>query len=247
MAQAGAGHDKGWLKGWLHQHCDPLVVAAACDKEPAGPVVTRVLKDQILHLTKRKHDMFVANHGMRPQEIEAVSKLRTKIKTRDGFWAVKDLPPPPGAAEAKPEAAEDSAAKEHLKKQAVQNVHNMEAQQSAAGEDGEKAAGGPAGQLALYKPQGGAGGSTALMVRAGKTLNMPKPEWHAPWKLMRVISGHLGWVRCICFEPGNEWFATGAADRTIKIWDLASGDLKLTLTGHISPVRGIGEASLKFL
>jgi len=76
-------------------------------------------------------------------------------------------------------------------------------------------------------------------VRAGKSLNMPKPEWHAPWKLMRVISGHLGWVRCICVEPGNEWFATGAGDRTVKIWDLASGELKITLTGHISPVRGI--------
>ena len=41
---------------------------------------------------------------------------------------------------------------------------------------------------------------------------------HAPWKLMRVISGHLGWVRAIAVEPGNEWFATGAGDRVIKIW-----------------------------
>ncbi|KAJ1965558.1 pre-mRNA-splicing factor prp46 [Dispira parvispora] len=66
-----------------------------------------------------------------------------------------------------------------------------------------------------------------------------RPEWHAPWKLMRVISGHLGWVRCISVEPNNKWFATGASDRTIKIWDLASGTLKLTLTGHISSVRGL--------
>ena len=66
-----------------------------------------------------------------------------------------------------------------------------------------------------------------------------KPEWHAPWKLMRVISGHLGWVRAIAVEPGNEWFATGAGDRTIKIWDLASGTLKLSLTGHIATVRGL--------
>ncbi|TWW58837.1 Pleiotropic regulator 1 [Takifugu flavidus] len=54
-----------------------------------------------------------------------------------------------------------------------------------------------------------------------------------------VISGHLGWVRSIAVEPGNQWFVTGSADRTIKIWDLSSGKLKLSLTGHISTVRGV--------
>ena len=34
-----------------------------------------------------------------------------------------------------------------------------------------------------------------------------------------VLSGHLGWIRTIAFDPSNEWFATGSADRTIKIWD----------------------------
>lgn len=66
-----------------------------------------------------------------------------------------------------------------------------------------------------------------------------KPEWHAPWRLMRVISGHLGWVRSLAVEPNNQWFASGAGDRTIKIWDLATGSLRLTLTGHISTVRGL--------
>lgn len=56
---------------------------------------------------------------------------------------------------------------------------------------------------------------------------------------MRVISGHLGWVRSLSVDPANEWFASGSADRTIKIWDLASGVLKLTLTGHIQSVRGL--------
>lgn len=68
---------------------------------------------------------------------------------------------------------------------------------------------------------------------------MPKPKWHPPWKLYRVIAGHLGWVRCVTVEPGNEWFATGAADRIIKIWDLATGQLKVSLTGHVSTVRGL--------
>ena len=67
----------------------------------------------------------------------------------------------------------------------------------------------------------------------------PRPEWRAPWKLYRVISGHQGWVRSVAVDPSNEWFATGSADRTIKIWDLASGALKLTLTGHIEQVTGL--------
>lgn len=37
-----------------------------------------------------------------------------------------------------------------------------------------------------------------------KAPTMPKPKWHPPWKLYRVIAGHLGWVRCIAVEPGNE-------------------------------------------
>jgi len=115
-------------------------------------------------------------------------------------------------------------------------VHKEEQAAQGGAEGGEKSGAAAGGmQLALYKEKGG----NALMVRGGKGPVMPKPEWHAPWKLMKVIAGHLGWVRCCAFEPGNEWFATGAGDRTIKLWDLASGQLKLTLTGHISPVRGI--------
>lgn len=83
----------------------------------------------------------------------------------------------------------------------------------------------------------GPGAGTGLVHR--EAIQQVKPKWHAPWKLMRVISGHLGWVRTLTVEPGNQWFATGAGDRTIKIWDLASGSLRLTLTGHISTVRGL--------
>jgi pleiotropic regulator 1 len=79
--------------------------------------------------------------------------------------------------------------------------------------------------------------SASLIRRqAGK---WPRPEWHAPWKLYRVVSGHLGWVRSIAFDPSNDWFVTGSADRCIKVWDLASGRLKLTLTGHIEQVTGL--------
>ena len=76
-----------------------------------------------------------------------------------------------------------------------------------------------------------------------KQTHTVKPKFHPQWKLKTVISGHLGWVRSVAVEPGNKWFATGAGDRVIKIWDLASGELKLSLTGHISTVRGLAVSS----
>ena len=84
----------------------------------------------------------------------------------------------------------------------------------------------------------GVGAQQTSLVRRPNVQQL-KPEWHPPWELMRVISGHLGWVRALTVEPNNQWFASGAGDRTIKIWDLASGSLRLTLTGHISTVRGL--------
>lgn len=77
------------------------------------------------------------------------------------------------------------------------------------------------------------------LVKIKKERQLQKPSWHPPWKLYRVISGHLGWVRSVSVDVGNEWFATGAGDRMIKIWDLATGTLKLSLTGHINTVRGL--------
>ncbi|ODV88866.1 hypothetical protein CANCADRAFT_29083 [Tortispora caseinolytica NRRL Y-17796] len=62
---------------------------------------------------------------------------------------------------------------------------------------------------------------------------------HLQWTLHRVITGHGGWVRSVCVDPANQWFATGSADRTIKLWNLATGDLLLTLTGHIMAPRAL--------
>jgi pleiotropic regulator 1 len=84
--------------------------------------------------------------------------------------------------------------------------------------------------LSLFKNQ------TQVGFRKNKLVN---PEWHAPWKLYRVISGHTGWVRCIDVDPTNNWFVTGSNDKMIKFWDLASGRLKLSLTGHINTIRGL--------
>jgi hypothetical protein len=103
--------------------------------------------------------------------------------------------------------------------------------------NGAAAAGAPAGSQALVA----AGNMSARqqLIASKREIDDVRPEWHAPWKLMRVISAHSGWVRAIAVDHSNEWFATGSVDRTIKIFDLASGGLKLTLTGHISAIRGL--------
>lgn len=92
-------------------------------------------------------------------------------------------------------------------------------------------------------PSGSQSTSQALTTPRRENYVPIKPTWHAPWKLRTVISGHLGWVRCVAVEPGNQWFCTGSADRIIKIWDLASGTLRLSLTGHIAAVRGLAVSS----
>jgi len=92
-----------------------------------------------------------------------------------------------------------------------------------------------------------ASSSKILTKKSSRVTNLsaPTPTWHAPWELATVISSHLGWVRSIAFDPTNDMFATGAADRTIKIFDFAKAcvgaedALKITLTGHIGPIRGL--------
>ena len=96
------------------------------------------------------------------------------------------------------------------------------------------------------KPSGNSNGEI-LVKKSTKFTNIsiPTPQWHAPWQLSTVLSSHLGWVRSIAFDPTNDMFATGSADRTIKLFDFAkacvgaSDALKITLTGHIGPIRGM--------
>jgi len=85
-----------------------------------------------------------------------------------------------------------------------------------------------------------------ILTKKSASHSIPTPKWHAPWKLHTVLSSHLGWVRSIAFDPvTNDMFATGGADRVIKIFDLAKAcvgaedALKITLTGHVSPIRGL--------
>ena len=89
----------------------------------------------------------------------------------------------------------------------------------------------------------GAHGQAAPLCRQGWCCACPqRVHGHALALVLRPApraSLPRSWVRSVAFDPSNEWFVTGSADRTIKIWDTASGQLKLTLTGHIEQVTGL--------
>ena len=82
-------------------------------------------------------------------------------------------------------------------------------------------------------------GKNGQLIYLKKKRDLIKPEFHKPWKLYKLISGHMGMVTCIAFDESNEWFVTGGTDRVLKFWDFPSGKLKLSLTGHIAAVRKI--------
>ncbi|ODM21958.1 Pre-mRNA-splicing factor prp46 [Aspergillus cristatus] len=175
---------------------------------------------------KRTAELFGSDYLMVTPSV-AGGSIGTSYRRKAEYNDVKELPPALAEKQAKAAAA-GRAKRPKTTAQAQAPVDGSGASMSLV----KKAPGPTAGGV------GGEDMPKSLIQRPSATKQQ-KPDWHAPWKLMRVISGHLGWVRSLAVEPNNEWFASGAGDRTIKIWNLATGQLRLTLTGHISTVRGL--------
>ncbi|MDP6466662.1 MAG: hypothetical protein QF918_02925 [Pirellulaceae bacterium] len=59
-------------------------------------------------------------------------------------------------------------------------------------------------------------------------------------EIIKTFSGHQALVTSLKFSPGGEKLASGSKDQTVRVWDVASGQLQMTLTGHIWPVGCLG-------
>lgn len=61
--------------------------------------------------------------------------------------------------------------------------------------------------------------------------------WFVEGKLHRTLRAHGETVRSVAYAPGGGWLASGSSDRTIKLWEVTSGELAATLKGHADAVQ----------
>src|SRR5438067_5402754 len=52
----------------------------------------------------------------------------------------------------------------------------------------------------------------------------------------RTLKGHEGSVMAVAFSPDGKVLASSSRDKTVKLWDPTTGELKRTLTGHTADV-----------
>ena len=55
----------------------------------------------------------------------------------------------------------------------------------------------------------------------------------------QLTAGYKGWVRSVAISPDGTWLASGSEDKTVKIWDIKTGNCRATLEGHTDEVTSL--------
>ncbi|KAL5313288.1 hypothetical protein ACEPPN_019021 [Leptodophora sp. 'Broadleaf-Isolate-01'] len=64
-----------------------------------------------------------------------------------------------------------------------------------------------------------------------------KPKVPKNWSAaLQTLEGHTGWVSSVAFSADGKQVVSGSLDRTVRLWDTATGALLQTLEGHIQSV-----------
>jgi WD40 repeat protein len=78
----------------------------------------------------------------------------------------------------------------------------------------------------------------------GKRLAVAGSEVVEIWDLegtrkLHDLGGHKKWVYCLAYSPDGKWLATGGWDNTVKLWDAATGVVRLTIFAHDGFVQSV--------
>lgn len=57
--------------------------------------------------------------------------------------------------------------------------------------------------------------------------------------LKRKLEGHKNWVTSVAVSPDSTWFVSSSDDKTVKIWDIKTGECRATLQGHTNQVKTV--------
>jgi WD40 repeat protein len=58
-------------------------------------------------------------------------------------------------------------------------------------------------------------------------------------RLLRTLSGHSHWVRAVAVTADGKRVISGSSDKTVKVWNLETGEEQLTLSGHSDSVQAV--------
>jgi WD40 repeat protein len=64
-----------------------------------------------------------------------------------------------------------------------------------------------------------------------------------------TLKGHAEAVMCVTFSPDSLHIATGSDDKTVRLWDVGSGNMRTIFSGHIGRILGlkyIGSGTILF-